>query len=82
MRTRFICGALMKDKTRVIAWLCLTIMMTAGLKYVPPYLLEQRKLDQQDRVLDIKERVYLKQNGVPTVSLPATAQSYPHSQLL
>jgi len=72
----------MKNKNRAINWLCLAVLTTAGLKYVPPYLLEQRKLDQQDRVLDLKERVYLQQHGVPKVSLPATAELYSHSQLL
>ncbi len=57
-------------------------MTTAGLKYVPTYLIEQRKLDQQDRILDLKERVYLKANGVPTVSNPAPANYKPNSQLL
>ena len=72
----------MNNKYKAVTWLCLTVMVTAGLKYVPTYLLEQRKLDQQDRVLDIKERVYLQQNKLPTVSLPANAEPSPHTHML
>jgi hypothetical protein len=72
----------MKDKNRAIQWLCLALMTTAGLKYVPPYLLEQRKLDLQDRVLDLKEHILLQRQSTPTVSLPATAELRPLPQLL
>lgn len=72
----------MNDKYKAVTWLCLTVMVTAGLKYVPPYLLEQRRLDQQERVLDIKERVYLRQKELPTVSLPANARGPARSLLL
>lgn len=72
----------MNYKYKAITWLCLTVMVTAGLKYVPPYLLEQRKLDQQDRFLDMKERAYLQEKGLPTVSLPANANTSPRSQVL
>ena len=66
----------MKDKQKAVTWLCLTVIVTAGLRYVPPYLLEQRRLDQQDRALDFKERVFLKEHGTvapPTVALPENA---------
>lgn len=72
----------MTQKQRTICWLCLTVLTTAGLKYLPTYLVEQRKLDQQDRVLDLKERVYLKANGLPTVSVPVPVQTTRHPQLL
>jgi len=67
----------MNDKYRPVAWACLTALVLAGLRYVPPYLLEQRKLDQQDRVLDLKELMYLKQNAVRTDAAPVpAAQNY------
>lgn len=72
----------MPDKLKSVTWICLTLMVTAGLKFVPPYLLEQRKLDQTDRILDLKERVYLEQGKLPTVSLPVNALSSPRSQIL
>lgn len=75
----------MNDKYRPLAWLCLTALVVAGLKYVPPYLLEQRRLDQQDRVLDLKERMYLKQNRVPAADpapAPAVRTGSPRSLLL
>ena len=61
-------------KERIILWICLTLLVTAGLRYVPQYLVEQQKLDQADRILDFKERVYLHRAGAPTVSVPAAAR--------
>jgi hypothetical protein len=63
----------MKETNKVILWICFTVIITVSLKYVPTYLVEERKLDQEERVLDIKERVFIKNGGVPT-SMPAPAQ--------
>ncbi|HEX4084845.1 MAG TPA: hypothetical protein VHY22_08040 [Chthoniobacteraceae bacterium] len=60
----------MKDKSKAVKWLCLTILAAAGLKYVPPYLLEQRRMDMQERVLDLREEAFLRQRIAPTVSVP------------
>jgi hypothetical protein len=72
----------MNHKQRIVCWLCLTALTVSGLKYVPTYLLEQRKLDQQDRVLDFQEHGYLRGNTGPTVSVPAPATFPRRSQLL
>ena len=72
----------MKETNKVILWICFTLLVAAGLKYIPTYLVEERKLDQQERVLDIKERVFMKNGGVPA-SAPAPAQTQrPAGQLL
>jgi hypothetical protein len=64
----------MNDKSKVALWLCFTILVAAGMKYVPPYLLEQRRLDIQDRALDLREEAFLHQQVTPRVSLPAPIQ--------
>jgi len=65
---------LMKDKSKVVLWLCFTVLAGAGMKYVPPYLLEQRKLDIQDRALDLQEEAFLHQQVAPRASVPAPIQ--------
>lgn len=72
----------MKETNRVILWVCFTVVIAAGLKYVPAYLVEERKLDQQERVLDIKERVFMKNGGVPTSTPSQSQPQRPASQLL
>lgn len=72
----------MKETNKVILWICFTIIVAAGLKYIPIYLVEERKLDQQERVLDIKERAFLKNGNQPT-SAPAPVHTQrPSGQLL
>jgi hypothetical protein len=61
---------LMKDKSKVVLWVCFTVLIASGLKYVPPYLVEQRRLDMQERMLDIREDAFLHQKPAPTVSVP------------
>ena len=65
----------MKDKSKAVAWLCLTALVAMGMKYVPPYLIEQRKLDIQERALDVREEAFLHQRITPTVSVPAAAHA-------
>ncbi len=73
----------MNQKYKAVCWLCLTILITAGLKYVPTYLVQERALDQQDRVIDLKERAYLQATGTaPTISIPAPVKAAAPSQLL
>jgi hypothetical protein len=48
---------------------------------VPPYLLEQRRLDMQERLLDLREDAFLHQKATPTVSDPRAAHEN-SSQLL
>jgi hypothetical protein len=67
---------------RTICWLCLTILTAVGLKYVPGYLVEQRKLDMQDRVIDMRERAFLQTSAAPTVSVPAPVQVHSDAQWL
>ena len=71
----------MKDKSKVVLWLCFTALVATGMKYLPPYLLEQRRLDMQERALDMKEAAFLHQRTPPTVSVPAPVHAN-HSQLL
>jgi hypothetical protein len=71
----------MKDKSKVVMWLCFTILVATGMKYVPPYLLEQRKLDMQERALDMREEAFLHQQVAPTVSVPVAVHTH-SSQLL
>jgi len=71
----------MKDKSKALMWLCFTLLVATGMKYVPPYLLEQRRLDMQERALDIREEAFLHQRVAPTVSVPAPVQTR-HSVLL
>ena len=71
----------MKDKSRAVLWICFTLLVAAGIKYVPPYLLEQRKLDIEERLLDLREEAFLHQRVTPTVSVPGDVHSH-HSQLL
>ncbi len=60
----------MNDKSKAVLWICFTVLVAAGIKYVPPYLIEQRKLDMQERMLDIREDAFLHQRPTPTVSDP------------
>ena len=64
----------MKDKKGSLLWVCLTILIVAGLKYVPAYMAVQRQLDIEDRALDLKEDSFLHQRSAPTVSLPEHAE--------
>jgi hypothetical protein len=66
----------MKDKSKVVMWLCFTALVATGLKYVPPYLLEQRRLDMQERALDLREEAFLHQRVAPTVSVPAPVHTH------
>ena len=59
-----------KEKSKVLLWLCFTVLVAAGMKYVPAYLVEQRKLDLEERVLDMREEAFLRQRVAPTVSVP------------
>lgn len=73
----------MNKKHNVTCWVCLTMLMVAGLATIPPYLTEQRKLDQMDRILDMKERAFLKIEAPrPTVSMPAAKDFSVASRLL
>ena len=36
------------------------------MKYLPSYLVEQRKLDMEDRVLDLREQAFLHRHVAPT----------------
>lgn len=57
------------DQThRVICWALFSIIVVAGLKYVPAYLIEERKLDQQERLMDLKERLHLRNGGAQATS--------------
>ena len=62
-------------------WLCFTMLAAAGMKYVPPYLLEQRRLDMQERSLDLREEAFLHERVAPRVSVPAPVRTQ-HSVLL
>jgi len=66
----------MKEKSKAVMWLCFTVLVATGMKYVPPYLLEQRRLDMQERALDQREEVFLRQRVAPTVSVPAPVHAY------
>jgi hypothetical protein len=66
----------MKEMSKVAMWLCFTALVAAGMKYVPPYLLEQRKLDIQDRMLDMREEAFLHQQVAPTVSVPVAVHAH------
>ena len=72
---------LMNDKSKAVLWICFTVLVAAGIKYVPPYLLEQRRLDMQERLLDLREDAFLHQKGTPTVSDPGEVHAN-RSQLL
>jgi len=72
----------MKNKSEAVRWLCLTVLVAAGMRYVPPYLLEQRRLDMQERALDLREEAFLHQQVTPTVSVPAPAHAADSSQVL
>jgi len=65
----------MKDKSKAVLWVCFTLLIASGLKYVPPYLLEQRRLDMQERLLDLREDAFLHQKPTPTVSVPEEAHA-------
>ena len=71
----------MKDTSKAIKWLCLTVLVAAGIKYVPPYLVEERRLDLQERILDLREEAFLRQQIKPTVSDPSVTHVRP-SQVL
>jgi hypothetical protein len=71
----------MKDKSKVVLWICFTVLIATGIKYVPPYLLEERRLDMQERLLDLREDSFLHQKPTPTVSVPAGVNAN-RSQLL
>jgi len=71
----------MNDKSKAVLWICFTVLIAAGVKYVPPYLLEERRMDIQERLLDLREDAFLHQKATPTVSVPQEAQAG-RSQLL
>jgi len=72
----------MKEKSKAVMWLCFTVLVAAGMKYVPPYLLEQRRLDMQERALDMREEAFLHQRVAPTVSVPVPAGVHANSSQL
>ncbi len=72
---------LMKDKSQAVLWICFTLLVAAGIKYVPPYLIEQRRLDMQERLLNLREDSFLHQKPTPTVSDPGETHAN-RSQLL
>jgi hypothetical protein len=65
----------MKEMSKALKWLCLTILVAAGMKYVPAYLVQQRQMDVEDRVLDLREEAFLQQRVAPTVSTPEPIQA-------
>ncbi len=65
----------MKDKNKAVLWLSFCLLIAAGIKYVPTYLVEQRRLDIEDRALDLREEAFLRQQVAPTVSVPAPMQA-------
>jgi hypothetical protein len=71
----------MKDKSKAVLWICFTALVASGLKYIPPYLLEQRRMDMQERLLDLREDSFLHQKPTPTVSVPEAVHAN-RSQLL
>jgi hypothetical protein len=71
----------MKDKSKLVMWICVTILASVGMKYVPPYLVQERTLDLQERALDLREEAFLRQQATPRVSLPTPAHS-DHAQML
>lgn len=71
----------MNQKSKAIAWICLTVLTATGLKYLPAYLVEEQKLEQADRALDLKEESLLQRRPTPTVSVPGPIQPM-HGQWL
>jgi hypothetical protein len=71
----------MKDKSKLVMWVCVTVLACVGMKYVPPYLVQERTLDLQERALDLREEAFLRQQVNPRVSLPAPV-SRGHVQVL
>jgi len=71
----------MKDKSKAVLWICFTALVASGLKYIPPYLLEQRRMDMQEQMLDLREDAFLHQKPTPTVSVPEEVHAN-RSQLL
>jgi hypothetical protein len=65
----------MKDQSKAVMWVCFTVLVAAGMKYVPTYLVEQRRLDIQENLLDLKEDAFLHQKPVPTVSDPESVHA-------
>ncbi len=65
----------MKEKSKAVLWVCFTILIASGTKYVPPYLLQQRQLDLQERMLDMKEDAFLHHKVPPTVSVPVPPEA-------
>ena len=72
----------MKEKSKLVMWLCFTAIMAAGIKYVPSYLVEQRRLDMQEHVLDLREEAFLHQRVTPTVSVPVPTGVHANSTQL
>ena len=72
----------MKDKSKALKWLCFTILVASGMKYVPTYLLEQQRLDLQDRALDLREEAFLRQKVAPQVSVPVPTGVHSNSSQL
>jgi hypothetical protein len=71
----------MKDNSKAVLWICFTVLVAAGIKYVPPYLVDERRLDMQERLLDLREDAFLHQKPVPTVADPQAVHAN-RSQLL
>jgi hypothetical protein len=60
----------MKEKSKAVLWVCFTLLIASGIKYMPSYLVQQRQLDLQERALDMKEDAFLHHKVAPTVSVP------------
>jgi hypothetical protein len=71
----------MKDKSKALMWICFTALVCSGVKYIPAYLVEEQRIDLQDRILDLKEDAFLHQQPTPTVSNPGAVYDH-RSQLL
>jgi hypothetical protein len=72
----------MNDKSRAVLWICFTVLVAAGMKYVPAYLVQERQLDIQERTLDLKEDAFLHQKVAPTVSVSPQEVHAQSAQLL
>jgi hypothetical protein len=72
----------MNNKSRAVLWMCFTVLIAAGMKYVPSYLVQERQLDIQERALDLREDAFLHQKVAPTVSTSPEAVTAQTGQLL
>ena len=71
-----------REKSKILLWLCFTLVVLAGIKYLPAYMVEQRKLDMEERMLDMREEAFLRQRVAPTVSVPVPGGVHVNSSQL